>query len=106
MGEKVAKDRLKEKTQNREYESAIMLVERVVETDEMIKKPDGTEEPQKVSRIDVVVLLDEFKDDSERINELAREVAKMNGRNIVAYEDAEEAIKLVKVQKSVFLKKK
>lgn len=74
---KVTSDNLK---RTREYESAIMLVERQI----IIKKPDETN-PQKISTIDVVILLDEFKDDSQRINELAREIAKINDRSIVTY---------------------
>lgn len=104
MSEKATNDSkgyLEENKMKIEYKFAIMLVERQIKTGEKIIKPDGTEKPIKVPRIDVLVLTDDLKDEFERINKMAGEIARKNGRSIVSYEDAEEAIKLVKIRKSV-----
>ena len=99
MSESTTKNHLKNETEG--YEYAIVLVERAVETKEKIKKQKEEERSRKVSRIDVIVLIEELKNDFKRINELSRDIAKKNGRTIVTYEDAEEAIRAIKAEKSL-----
>ena len=65
MGKNAIKNHSKNKTETKGYEFAIMLVERAIETKENIKKRNGS---QKVSRIDVLFLIEELKDDFKRIN--------------------------------------
>ncbi len=48
--------------------------------------------------LDVLLLIDEFKTRFEKIGEIAKEIAKKDGRNIVNYEDAEEALKQIRIK--------
>ncbi len=86
-----------------ESELLITLAENVIKTKKTIRKSDKTEKPQKTS-LDVLFLIDEFKSRFEKLGEKAREIAQKDGRNVVTYADADEALKQIRAEKANSIK--
>ena len=80
-----------------ESELVAELIENVLKTKKTVKKSDKTEKPQNTS-LDVLILIDEFKCRFEKLGEKAKEIAQKDGRNIVTYADADEALKRIRAE--------
>jgi len=90
-------NKLKPEVGNTEDELTIALVKNILKTKITVLKSDKTKNPQHTS-LDVLLLIDEFKNRFEKLGEKAREIAQKDGRNFVTYDDAEEALKLIRAK--------
>ena len=70
------------------------LIENLLKTKQTIEKSDKTEKPQNTS-VDAFFLIDEFKIRFEKLGEKAKEIAQKDGRTVVTYADAEEALRQI-----------
>ncbi len=89
---------LKHKMKGTEHELIIMLVERILEIDKTDNSLNKAEKLQNTS-LDVLLLIDEFKTKFEKLGEIAKEIAKKDGRTIVTYDDAEKALRQIRAEK-------
>ncbi len=94
----VAKNDLKHEMESTENELAAVLIENIIKTKQTVITSDGTERLQNTS-LDVLLLIDEFKNRFEKLGEKAEEIALKDGRTIVTYEDAEKALRQIRTGK-------
>lgn len=94
----VAKNNLKHEMKSTESELMTALIESMIKTKRTVVKSDEIEKLQNTS-LDVLLLIDEFKNRFEKLGQIAKEIAKKDGRTIVTYEDAEEALKQIRIEK-------
>ena len=71
----------------------------MIKTKKTVLKSDKIETPQTTS-LDVLLLIDEFKCRFEKLGEKAKEIALKDGRAVITYDDAEEALKQIRIGKS------
>jgi hypothetical protein len=95
----VKKTSLRHQEENEESELINKLVENIIKTKKTVLKSDNIETLQNTS-IDILFLIDEFKCRFEKLGEKAREIALKDGRAVVTYDDAEEALKQIRTEKS------
>ena len=95
----VRKTSLKHQEENEESELVNKLIENIIKTKKTVLKSDNIETLQTTS-LDILFLIDEFKCRFEKLGEKAREIALKDGRAVVTYDDAEEALKQIRVGKS------
>ena len=89
---------LKHEMKSTENELATALIENIIKTKRTVTKSDEIEKLQNTS-LDVLLLIDEFKTRFEKIGEIAKEIAKKDGRTIVTYGDAEKALNQMRTEK-------
>ena len=94
---KQIKDNNLNEIKSTESELVNALVENLIKTKKTINKSDKTEKLQNTS-LDVLLLIDEFKCRFEKLGEKAREIAQKDGRTIVTYADADEALKFIRAE--------
>ncbi|MCZ3371186.1 hypothetical protein [Methanobacterium veterum] len=95
----ITNSNLNHQTTSSESELVSTLIDNVIETKKTVLKSGKTETPQSTS-LDILFLIDEFKSRFEKLGEKAREIAQKNGRTVVTYEDADEALKQIRTEKS------
>ncbi len=88
---------LKHEMENVEEELVTALIENIIKTKRTTIKTNGTEKLLNTS-LDVLLLIDEFKNRFEKLGEKAEEIAQKEGRTIVTYEDAEKALKKIRAE--------
>ena len=93
----VTNSNLKPKIKNTEEELVTALIENIIKKKRTTMKTNGTEKLLNTS-LDVLLLIDEFKNRFEKLGEKAKEIAQKDGRTIVTYEDAEEALKQIRAE--------
>jgi type II secretory pathway predicted ATPase ExeA len=88
------------KHEMRSIESELMtaLIENMIKTKRTVVKSDEIEKLQNTS-LDVLLLIDEFKNRFEKLGQIAKEIAQKDGRTIVTYGDAEKALKQMRIEK-------
>ncbi len=94
----VAKNNLKHEMRSTENELMAILIENMINTKRTVVKSDEIEKLQNTS-LDVLLLIDEFKNRFEKLGQIAKEIAEKDGRSIVTYADAEAALKQIKIEK-------
>ncbi len=94
----ITNSNLNHQTTSSESELVSTLIDNVIETKKTVSKSDKIETTQSTS-LDVLFLIDEFKCRFEKLGEKAKEVALKDGRAIVTYDDAEEALKQIRAGK-------
>ena len=92
----VAKNNLKHEM--RSIEMITALIENMIKTKRTVVKSDEIEKLQNTS-LDVLLLIDEFKNRFEKLGQIAKEIAEKDGRSIVTYDDAEKALKQMRIEK-------
>lgn len=94
----VTKNNLKHEMKSTENELVAALIENMIKTKRTVAKSDEIEKLQNTS-LDVLLLIDEFKNRFEKLGQIANEIAAKEGRTIVTYEDAEKALKQMRTEK-------
>ena len=94
----VTETNLKHQITSNENELVATFVKNMIKTKKTVLKSGKNEKPQSTS-LDVLLLIDEFKSRFEKLGEKAREIAQKDGRTVVTYEDADEALKQIRAGK-------
>ena len=89
---------LKHEMKSTESELITALIENMIKTKRTVVKSDEIEKLQNTS-LDVLLLIDEFKNRFEKLGQIAKEIAQKDGRSSVTYDDAEEALKQIRIEK-------